>query len=279
MFCRALMFATVVLLTPWSAAAQTYNKVQSTARPFGLDIVDKVQTRGTDVDSSDFLASELPDLTEFIKAGYDETSVFNGRSARVVDPSNLRLATDAAVRAYFVSEGAGYRNTLGFNVDASGITGGDPKLIFPDATSKEAFYNPSSDKRRNRRNPILPGDFVDLGAFSAGQSLDFFLIANGAAGGTHIYGPNAGSNPDRQNHLLAFTYAVEDSPYLVLGFEDLFGGGDRDFDDLVFVLDIGTDNVNRLVSAPEPGTLAIVGALGAAAAVRRRRRSLPAKDV
>ena len=263
--------ALLLLAAATAASGQTYNRVQASARPLGLDVVDLVQTRGSDAASADFLANELPDLTDFIKGSFEEKSVFNGRSARVVDPSNLRLVTDADVRTYFVSEGAGYHNSLGFNVDAKGAVNGDPRLIFPDASSKQAFYDPERNPRRNKNNPLLAGDFVDLGKFSAGQTLDFFLIANGARGGTNVYGADAGRNPDGVDHMVAFSYAVEDSPYLVLGFEDLFGGGDNDFNDLVFVLDVGVDNVAKLGAAPEPGTLIVFGAVGAAALCRRRR--------
>ena len=257
-----------------AADAQTYNRQQSNARPLGLDVVDLVQTRGTDAKSADFLANELPDLTEFIRNGFDETSVFNGRQMQAVDPTNLRLVTDVDARAYFVSEGAGYKNSLGFNVDANGVTGGDPRLIFPDASSRDEFYDPRRPARRNRNNPIAAGDFVDLGRFTAGQTLDFFMIANGAGGGTNVYGPRAGDNPDGANHTLAFTFAVPDSPYLILGFEDLFGGGDGDFNDLVFAVDVGGATVSRLVSAPEPGVLFAMGSLGVAAVVRRRRAAV-----
>ena len=46
---------------------------------------------------------------------------------------------------------------------------------------------------------------------------------------------------------MAVCFAIEDSSYLLLGFEDLYGGGDRDYNDLLFALDIGTMNVNELI--------------------------------
>ena len=41
-----------------------------------------------------------------------------------------------------------------------------------------------------------------------------------------------------------------------MGFEDLFGGGDKDYNDLLFTIDIGTANVQELIETsalvPEP---------------------------
>jgi hypothetical protein len=61
-------------------------------------------------------------------------------------------------------------------------------------------------------------------------------------------------------------FAMEDSPYLLIGFEDLFGGGDRDFNDLLFAVDIGEQNVKNLqalVATPEPSSIALAIGLGA----------------
>jgi PEP-CTERM motif len=60
---------------------------------------------------------------------------------------------------------------------------------------------------------------------------------------------------------------------LRVGFEDLFGGGDRDYDDNVFDFRGGV----RTGNVPEPGSLALVGlALAAGAAVRRKKAAAQA---
>ena len=71
----------------------------------------------------------------------------------------------------------------------------------------------------------------------------------------------------RLQHVLAFT--LEDSPYLILGFEDLWGGGDRDYNDLIFAVDVGEANVEVLnkLASPEPGmamSLVVFVAIGLA---------------
>ena len=211
-----------------------------------------------------------------------ENLTFNDQAALSLDPTKLLLATDSTARIYFVGEGAGYRNTLGFNALAAGSTTPtsavteDSQLIFPDSSSSVSTYDPDSNAARWSRAPLLPGDFVDLGTFSAGTTLDFFIIANGAGGGRNTYTASATRNPDQLDHVVSFV--LPDSPYLIIGFEDLFGGGDKDYNDLVFAVDIGAANLQRLISTPEPGTWAILlGCLGWVV-FSVRRRSSPTLD-
>jgi hypothetical protein len=106
----------------------------------------------------------------------------------------------------------------------------------------------------------------------AGSVLDFFLITDGANGGNLVFSADRSANADGINHAVAFAYQKANSPYLILGFEDLYGGGDRDFNDLVFAVDIGAANVKALTSAPEPAmALTLVSFLGM---TLRRKRSL-----
>jgi hypothetical protein len=100
-----------------------------------------------------------------------------------------------------------------------------------------------------------------------------------AASRTNTFGTQTASNSDGLQHVVAYAY----KNYILLGFEDLWGekgatGGknqssDRDFNDTVFVLDIGEGNVRNLVKpVPEPAmTLGLIG-VGAAGVVMRRRR-------
>ena len=65
--------------------------------------------------------------------------------------------------------------------------------------------------------------------------------------------------------------SIEDSPYLLIGFEDLLNGGDRDFNDLLFAVDIGVQNVQALVPTPEPSLIVLALLLGGIAFVIKRR--------
>ncbi len=68
-------------------------------------------------------------------------------------------------------------------------------------------------------------------------------------------------------------YSVGD--YLLLGFEDIIGGGDLDFNDAVFVVDFGKGNLTQAV--PEPGTMAaLLGVTGAGVWMRRRKKQASA---
>ena len=258
-----------------AATGNTYNRVQSNRpgnknkNPYGLSIVDRVQTRGSDAKSQQFQAT-LPSLESYVRSNLQERVNYAGATAHQIDPGNLKLTTDAEVRTYFVSEGAGYHNMLGFNVDGIGIDG-DSRLIFPDASVPNAFLKGNENAKRTKNFPVLPGDFVELGTFSSGEKLDFFLVADDKKNNHPVYDSNPMTNPDGINHMVAFSYAVADSPYLMIGFEDLFKGGDQDFNDLVFVVDIGESNVNALVAAPEPGTMAAFAAAGAIYYHRRRK--------
>jgi hypothetical protein len=306
-----------------NASGQTASTVQSKARPFGLDIVAPVMTAGSDKASEVFQKETLPELTSYLQTALREQKSI-ASAAYALDPSKLLLQTESDVRVYFIGEGAGYRNTLGFNTgvgsapsetaakasltvsedsgknpgrsndkakdkdkeekdkdkgkdDASDpkipySVGKDGRLIFPDASSPLAFFDPAADAARSSTAPLLPGDFVDLGRFDAGTQLDFFLIANGAAGGTTTYSTQTSLNADGIDHVVAFAYGLKDSPYILLGFEDLYGGGDQDYNDLLFAVDIGRMNLTALTATPEPSTYLVLGCLLPFGYYLKRRR-------
>ncbi len=251
------------------------SSIQASARPYGLNIVATVDVAGSDAASAKFQASVLPSITDLINKNLSEYHKFDKAGSFALDPSKLRMSVESSARVYFVGEGAGYRNTLGFNTiaaDAAAPTTALTKtaeLIFPDASSTVSTYNPAAKVQRTANAPLLPGDFIDLGKFKAGSMLDFFLVADGANGGKNVWTDSVKRNSDGINHLIAF--AMPGSPYLVMAFEDMAGGGDRDYNDVVFAVDIGAINVQHLLSTPEPATWALALALGAVAYFWRRR--------
>lgn len=254
-----------------SAIAQVGSPVQSAARPYGLDIVDKVQIAGSDEASKAFQTSVLPGMLKLVDKNLGEYQTISETIAASisVDPSRLVLRNDSTARVYFLGEGAGYLNTLGISTTGGGPLSKDAALIFPNASSPTGYYG-SGKLIRTDEEPLLPGDFVDLGTFKAGTALDFFLIANGAIGGDEFFSTTTSLNSDGIVH--AVSLAENGSAYLVIGFEDLRGGGDRDYNDLVFAVEIGKANVASL-GAPEP-SLAVGALLGGVAffGFSRRRR-------
>lgn len=92
------------------------------------------------------------------------------------------------------------------------------------------------------------GTVVDLGVFSAGTELIFGL--NNQNGEYFFTGP-AARNPDNIGHAIVDYQSGSGQTFVV--FEDLFGGGDLDFDDLQFTLsNVGTRAV------PDGGTTAML---------------------
>ncbi len=237
----------------------TMSPIQSPARPMGLDIVAPVMVGGSDEKSSAFQANSLPQLTSFFQTMLPEKA--DNTRVTSVDPSALTLATQADVRIYFVGEGASFRNTLGFNTTGGAVTpASNSKLIFPDTSTWGTT--------RSSQNPLQPGDFVDMGRFESGTTLDFFTIANGAGGSQYgTYTGHATLNPDKKQHMVAF--AVPNSPFLLFGFEDTMNLGDKDMNDVLFAVDIGMVNQQALAGAEPASALLLLGFMGTVALRRR----------
>lgn len=113
------------------------------------------------------------------------------------------------------------------------------------------------------------GDTADLGAFAAGSELIFRLDVTNTSR-TYYSGEtdNPGRNPDSFQHLRVTQLA--DDLY-ELAWEDLFNGGDEDYNDMIFTLSVVPDDDPDRPVIPEPATLLLVG-LGTAGSLLSRRR-------
>jgi hypothetical protein len=135
-------------------------------------------------------------------------------------------------------------------------------------------------------NPFFPnhatavGTALDLGNYAAGTVLRFRLDVLGPVN-SFFTGPGAG-NPDGIIHVAHQTWAA-DLPGpgaipvdgILVGFEDIFGGGDLDFNDNMFVFSrVLSREVPPGASAPEPISILLIGT-GMLPLIRRRmaRRS------
>jgi hypothetical protein len=202
-----------------------------------------------------------------------------------LDPSKLFLKYSHNVSVYFINEGAEYRSQLAYT--ATGATN-QSGLVFNDISC----HGPGCVGDWGGEALKL-GDGVNLGNFAAGTQLDFWLRADGLNLGdsANIYGSQASFNPDGLQHMVA--YAVGN--YILIGFEDLYGplgakgidpktgktneDSDRDFNDVIFVVDVGADNVKALASVPEPTTTLSVLGVGILGMLKWRRRQNKAEKL
>lgn len=195
-----------------------------------------------------------------------------------LDPSKLKLKYDYNVNTYFINEGAGYRNQLAYeSIGTTKETG----LLFKDISCEGAGCVGGWGG-----NALQLGDGVNIGNIKGGSQLDFSLRADGLNRGAsaNVFSTQIANNEDGLQHLVAYAY----KGYILMGFEDLYGGlhasggknenSDRDFNDAVFVLDIGEKNVQDLINptpVPEPSAIVSLAGLGAAGlfGLRRRRQN------
>ena len=170
--------------------------VQSPARPFGLGIAGFFQAAESDDRSKSFYLNELPDYQTWVSENLSEMTHLDDRRFPL-DASELWMSQSIDnLRVYFIGEGAAFHNSLGINVSGRGVLTGDPILVFLDASSQRSG-------KRKERFPVQPGDFADVGRVAQGSFLDFFLIANGANGGSRIWSMDKAANSDGINHVVS----------------------------------------------------------------------------
>jgi hypothetical protein len=149
------------------------------------------------------------------------------------------IATGGDVVVTFVSNGAGFASELSLDGDA----GDDVGAIFDNWTT-------------------AIGTSMNLGAFAAGKELIFKLLV--LPTGDIFY------TGDGSRNLDGLVHAVMDSSagQVLVGFEDLYGGGDLDYDDLVFAFTNvapatspggGGATTGSVEGVDEPGTLLMLG--------------------
>jgi len=154
----------------------------------------------------------------------------------------LLVAEDGYVTAEFLGSNAGYFNTL-YLADGAG----DVRLF-------------------DKHTPLGQGP-VNLGWFTADTELTFRLAVRNT--GLDFYSGAADRNPDGLAHVLATTVLDAGTLVTTVGFEDLLGGGDLDFNDFMFRL---TNVIDPPPAVPAPTVLALLGLGLVGLGLRRRRR-------
>jgi hypothetical protein len=154
------------------------------------------------------------------------------------DNLEIVLTEEAMVSVTFISEGAGFKNTFGYytyNVNNPPATAADIQssmmVIFPNASAQGSGGG------------LIAGDRIyQLGMYPAGTVIGYFMLANAWNGSevtdglyTHYTIPEFNQN-ETQQHLLMYDYNCSD---VLMAFEDvLLPSGDKDFNDLVFQMNI-----------------------------------------
>jgi hypothetical protein len=249
-----LVVLNLVTIPSWG---QTLSPFQPSLRPLGLPLVGKTYLDGSDSTSQAFDTNKQTFLN-IITTNLPEHVAFTGANLNQLDPTRLYFTFSYAPRIYYIYEGACYDNALGVTIatvsaPTSNPTSGTEYLVFPlGHSSITPVCGTGTPGTRYATEPLLPGDFVQLPTVNAGQQLAFFLMANMDSNGNpaDVYYNGASINADGYQHLIAFF--PNNSQYLIIGFEDMNGGGDKDCNDLMFVVDIGPNNAAALQNA---GTL------------------------
>ncbi|TAD74950.1 MAG: DUF4114 domain-containing protein [Oscillatoriales cyanobacterium] len=207
-------------------------------------------------------------LTQFDQYVQTERKAFTNLELSKIDASKLRWSGAAeSLEVYFVNEAAGYRNQLLLSAN-----GGPLATVFNDVSSTESILSEAD-------GPLKRGEGKSVGSFSKGTVIDFFLNSDGYSRGDdlsgkdpasitswNLLGADAAKNGDKKQHMIAYDLG---GGWTLMGFEDIVGGGDLDFNDTVFVVrGVAGDKV----STPEPSIMLSLGAAAAMGLMSSRRR-------
>lgn len=163
---------------------------------------------------------------------------FNAQADITILGGKLFAADTGHVTATFLGSDAGYTD-----------------VVFFDNNGRNLFTGHTS----------ALGTVIDLGVFSAGTELTFRMHVNDT--GNNFYTGPASANFDGVYHASALLDAQKSA---VLGFEDLQGGGDRDYNDI----QMRVTNVSNVSSVPEVSGLSMsIAGLGVIALLMRRRET------
>lgn len=179
--------------------------------------------------------------------------------------------------ATIVLEQAAYESNMGIyefvtNADGS-VTITDTLQIF-EASDEPWGWNASQAVSFDLAQGVAFIEEDGVAGFSAGDSMNAMIDSTfgfylNVVNTGHTYYSHASLNSDGFDHLAVYeTFGqggVTNGYDLVLAWEDLHNGGDKDFTDMV----IGVNDV----SVPEPGTLALLGLGLAGLGLARKRQA------
>lgn len=213
--------------------AQNYNYLGSYSSNGTPDYLENPSDQ-VSVETLEMISNALPESypvpdynPQYITAGYD---------------TNIELTQQAEVYITFISEGAGYRNVLGFytydldNPPTTTPTPEDITIIFPNASALGSGGG------------LQTGDKVKIGNFPANTGIGWVLLANAWSSTYQTVGyghwtlfSDPDFNPEANEELRHHNVLLSDidNERIILGFEDIrrdYSSCDNDFNDAVFYI-------------------------------------------
>ncbi len=180
-----------------------------------------------------------PQFLADINASFPESVPMNPSYISNTNEHDFKLTEACDVWVVFVSEGAGYKNTLGYyTYDLN-----NPPASPNDIDSGMVIYPNTSFTGSG--GGLATGNKVYLGQFPGGTGIGFFLKANAFNNGTvgnglFTYYSNPAFNPEsnvnKKKHNVVLVDPARD--LFLMGFEDLKrdSGSDEDFNDALFIV-------------------------------------------
>lgn len=204
--------------------------------------------------------------------------LYGSGGPNLVQITSVEVGDDYPVSVIFEGETAGYRNTFGYYKVADDGTIYDVEFVWPNASLQGSGGNLIQGESREFLN-VQSGDKIAFFIVSNGYSRNggyagidlengtlefqesdgttatinstsprlYYIAPDGSrqmietdSYHTAAYGDTVGLNPDGLLHTTGVLKT--DAGTITLGFEDLYNGGDLDFDDSVFTVDIGVAN-------------------------------------
>lgn len=155
--------------------------------------------------------------------------------------TDIYLTKDTNLEITFFGETAGYKNTMGYYVYDSQNPPQTPEelinqtVLFPNTSAKGSGGN------------LRRGNKVCLNDLKAGSVVGFFMVVDGWKGeittgiNTNYTTQSLNLELPNQYRQTSVLLGIEENDALVLGFEDIRSpGGDKDFDDAVFIIQTTT---------------------------------------
>ncbi|NET09504.1 MAG: DUF4114 domain-containing protein [Symploca sp. SIO2B6] len=181
---------------------------------------------------------------------------------KALDLDDLTWEADAyGVEVFLINEGAGYWNQFGY-----ALTDGQSMDLYKDYSAPlQIFWDnevnmiwngiASTQGIYNNGGSMALGQGFEIGNVAAGNTVNFFL-KNGPGNVFDSGTADNTLNQDGLQHVTTYQY----NEFLVLAYEDLYGGGDKDYNDVAIAVKGLVDTPPDIVAVPE--RTSVLGFLG-----------------